>query len=172
MVLGIEFVGGGVTHELHIAAVAYGFTSQLVVEVHKDLFVGHLDDLSLDAHTLLSHHGDAGAGTHMLVVKLAVDVEDLFLEFVDQFRVLHTKGLLGLEGEIKLFALLQAHDVVLEALDEREVHTEHKGIGMLLIELENTDLAFLVNHKNLIHEFDIFAGLNFLHLNRLLVSYQ
>ena len=85
--------------------------SKLVVEIHEHLVVGHLDDLTLDAHAFLSHHGHAGTRTDILGVKLAVDMENLLLELIDQLGILYAESLMGLKGEIKFFALLQAHDM-------------------------------------------------------------
>ncbi len=79
MVLGLEFLGGSIAHHLDKAAVTHRLTSQLVVEVHDDLVVGHLEDSTLDAHAFLSHHGHDGIRTDVLAVKLAIDVEDFFL---------------------------------------------------------------------------------------------
>ena len=163
MVLGLQLLGRGVAHQLHVAAVAHRLAGELVVKVHEHLVVGDLHYLTLDAHTLLGHHGHAGSGTDVLGVKLAVDVENFLLQLIDELGVLHAKGLVGLQGEVKLLALLQAHDVVLETLDERQVHAKHKGIGMLLVEFEHTLLLLAVNDKNLIYEFHVFSCLNFLH---------
>lgn len=163
MMLGLEFLGGGVTHELHGAGIAHGLTCQLVVEVHGHLVVGDLGDDALDAHAVLGHHGHDGAHADVLVVKLAVHMENLFLQLVDHVGILQAEGFFGLEREVKVLALLQTHDVVLETLDERQVQAEDKGIGVLLVELENADLFLTINDKNLIYEFDVFSCLNFIH---------
>lgn len=163
MVLGLELLGRGVAHELDVASIAHGLTGQLVVEVHGDLVVGDLGDNALDAHSLLGHHGHDGTHADVLVVKLAVNVEDFLLEFINHVGVLDTEGLLGLQGEVKLLSLLQVDDVVLEALDEGDIHTEDKGIGMLLVELEDTHLLVAIDNENLVHEFDVLTCLNFLH---------
>ena len=140
VVLGAELLGRGVAHHLHIAAVAHRLACQLVVEVHEHLVVGHLDHLTLDAHSLLGHHGHAGSWADVLLVKLALHMEDFLLQLIHQLGVLHAEGLVGLQGEVKFLALLQTHDVVLESLDERQIHAEYKGIGVLFIEFENTGL--------------------------------
>ena len=163
MMLGIEFLGGGVAHYLDISAVAHRLTGELVVEVHEDLVVGDLDDLSLDAHAFLCHHGHTSSWADVLGIKLAVDMEDFFLEFIDELGVLDAEGLLGLECEVKLVALLESHDVILEALDEREVHAEDKGVGVLRVELEDALLLIAVDDEDFIDELYIFTGLNFLH---------
>ena len=79
MVLGLQLLGRSVTHELHIATVTHSLASKLVVEIHEYLVVGHLDDLTLDAHAFLCHHGHAGTRTDILGVKLAIDMENLLL---------------------------------------------------------------------------------------------
>ena len=163
VVLGLEFLGRGIAHQLHITAIAHGLASQLMVEVHKHLVVGDLDHLPLDTHALLGHHRHDGALADMLVVKLAVDVEDLLLQFVHQVGVLDAEGVLGLQGEVKLLALLEVDNVVVETLDERQIHAEDKRIGMLLIKLEHTGLLVAIDHKDLVHEFYIFTCLNFIH---------
>ena len=163
VVLGLEFLGGGITHELHNTGITYGLAGQLMVEVHGHLFVGHLGHNALDAHAVLGHHRDDGTRAHVLVVKLAVHMENLFLQFVDQVGVLLAESLLGFEREIKLLTLLQTHDVLLETLDERHVHTEDKRVGMLLVELKDTHLLLGVDNKDLIHELHVFSCLNFLH---------
>lgn len=145
VMLGVELLGGGVAHELYKTGVAHRLASELVVEVHEHLLVGDLNDLSLDAHAFLGHHGHACTGSNVLGVKLAVDVENFLFQFIDEFGVLHTEGFMRLECEIKLVALLQSHDVILEALDEREVDAENKGIGVFLVELEHTGLFFTVD---------------------------
>ena len=106
MVLGLEFLGGGITHELHNTGITYGLAGQLMVEVHGHLFVGHLGHNALDAHAVLGHHRDDGTRAHVLVVKLAVHMENLFLQFVDQVGVLLAESLLGFEREIKLLTLM------------------------------------------------------------------
>ena len=163
VMLGLKLLGGGVAHELHVARIAHRLAGKLVVEVHGDLVVGDLGDDALDAHAVLGHHGDTSAHADVLVVKLAVNVEDFLLEFVNHVGVLGAEGLLGLQREVKFLALLEVKDVVLESLDQRDVHAEHKRVGMFLIELENTHLLVAVDNKNLIHEFDVFTCLNFLH---------
>ena len=163
MVLGLEFFGRGVTHELHVARIAYGLAGELVVEVHGDLVVGDLGDDALDAHAVLSHHGHDGTHADVLVVKLAVNVEDFLVEFIDHAGILYAESLLGLQCEVKFFSLFQAHDIVLEADNQGHVHAEHKGIGMLLLEFENTHLLVSIDNKNLVHEFDVLTCLNFLH---------
>lgn len=145
VMLGVELLGGGVAHELYKTGVAHRLASELVVEVHEHLLVGDLNDLSLYAHAFLGHHGHACTGSNVLGVKLAVDVENFLFQFIDEFGVLHTEGFMRLECEIKLVALLQSHDVILEALDEREVDAENKGIGVFLVELEHTGLFFTVD---------------------------
>ena len=99
----------------------------------------------------------------ILGVKLAIDMENLLIKFINQVGALYTESLMGLKGKIKFIALLQAHDMVLEALDQRQVQTEDKSIGMLLIELEHTGLLFAVHNKDFIDEFYVFSCLNFLH---------
>ena len=163
MVTGLKFLGGSIAYKLYEAAVAYRFAGELVVEVHEHLVVSYLYNLALDAHAFLGHHGHTRTGTDVLGVKLAIDVEDFLLEFINKLRVLHTEGLMGLQGEIELLALLQAHDVVLEALDEREIHTEDEGIRVFLVELEHALLLIAIDDKNLIHELYVFTSLNFLH---------
>ena len=163
VVLGVKFLGRGVANELNEAAVAHGLACQLVVEVHEHLVIGHLDDLTLDAHAFLSHHGHACTRTDVLGVKLAVDVENLLLELIDQLGILYAESLMRLQREIKLLALLQTHDVVLEALDERQIHSKDESVGVLLVELEHTRLLVAIDHEYLIHEFYVFSCLNFLH---------
>ena len=160
---GLQLLGSGVTHELDISAVAHGLARQLVIEVHKHLVVGDLDHLALDAHAFLRHHGHTGTGANVLLVKLALDVENLLLQLINQVGILLAEGLMGLKGEIKLLTLLQTHDAVLETLDERQIHAKDKSIGMLLVELENTHAFFTVDNKDLIDELHIFSCLNFLH---------
>ena len=164
VVLGLEFLGGGVAHQLHKSAVAHGLSGELVIEVHEHFVVGDFHYLPLDAHALLGHHGHTCSGTDVLSVKFAVDVEDFFFQLIDEFGVLHTKGLMGFQGEVEFISLLQSHDVVLEALDERQVHAEDKCVGMLFVELEHARLLLAVDYKDLIHELHIFTCLNFLHL--------
>ena len=161
VMLGVELLGGGVAHELYKTGVAHRLACELVVEVHEYLLVGNLDDLSLDAHAFLRHHGHACAGSNVLGVKLAVDVENFLFQFIDEFGVLHTEGFMRLESEIKFVALLQSHDVILEALDEREVDAENKGIGVFLVELEHTGLFLTVDDKDLIYEFHVFSCFDF-----------
>lgn len=161
VMLGVELLGGGVAHELYKTGVAHRLASELVVEVHEHLLVGDLDDLSLDAHAFLRHHGHAGTRADVLGVKLAVDVENFLFEFIDEFGVLHSEGFMRLEGEIKLVALLQSHDVILETLDEGQVDAKYKGIGMFLVELEHTGLFFTVDDKDLINELHVFTCFDF-----------
>ena len=163
VVLGLEFLGRCVTHQLHYTSIAHGLAGQLVVKVHGHLVVGHLSDNALDTHAVLSHHGHDGAHADMLVVKLTIDMEDFLLQLIDQVGILLSESLLGFEGEIKLLTLLQSHDVILEALDERQVHPEDKRIGVLLVEFEHTHLLLAIYHKDLIHELYVFSCLNFLH---------
>ena len=163
VMLGLQLLGRGIAHQLHVAGIAHGLASQLMVEVHGHLVVGHLGHDALDTHALLGHHGHDGTHADVLVVKLAVNMENLLLELIHQARVLGTESLLGLEGEVKLLALLQAHDMVLETLDERHVHAEDKGIGLLLLELEHTDLLLAVHDEDFIYEFHVFSCFNFLH---------
>ena len=163
MMLGLEFLRGSVAHELHISGIAHRLTSQLVVEVHGDLVVGDLGHDALHAHAVLGHHGHDGAHADVLVVKLAVNVENLLLEFINHAGILGTEGLFGFQGEIKFLALFKVDDMILEALDERHIQPEDKGIGVLLVELEHTDLFITIYHKNLVNELNIFTCLNFLH---------
>ena len=118
VVLGLKLFGRGITHELHVTSIAHGLSGQLVVEVHEHLVVGYFHDLSLDAHVLLGHHGHESARADVFVIELAIDVEDFFLQLINQFGVFVSKGLMGLQGEVKFVSLLQSHDAVLETLDE------------------------------------------------------
>lgn len=163
MMLGLELLGRGVTHKLDKSSIAYSLASQLVVEVHGDFVVGDLSDDALDTHAVLGHHGDDGTHADVLVIKLAINVEHLFLELIDHVGVLGAEGLLGLQGKVKFLALFQIDDVILETLNQRDIKPKHKGIRMFLIELEDTHLLVTIDHKNLVNELNIFTCLNFLH---------
>lgn len=164
VVMRLEFLGGGIAHYLYKTAVAHRLSCQLVVEVHDNLVVGDLDYDTLDAHSLLSHHGDEGARTDVLAVKLAVNIEDGLVQLTDHFRIFHAEGFLGPKGKVKVLSLLQTHDILLESLDEREVETKNKSIGRLFLVFEHTGLLFAVDNKDLIHEFHVFTCFDFLHL--------
>ena len=164
VVMGLELLGGGIAHEFHMAGISHCLPSELVVEVHEDLVVGHFHYLTFDAHAFLSHHGDESARTDVFFIELSLHVENFLLELIDQFGILIAEGLVGLQGKIKFVSLLQPHDAVLEALDEREVHTENKCIGMFLVELEHARLLLAIDNKDFIYELYIFTCLYFLHL--------
>ena len=118
VMLGVELLGGGVAHELYKTGVAHRLACELVVEVHEHLVIGHFHHLALDAHAFLGHHGNKCARTDVLVVKLALDVENFFLQFINQIGIFHSECLMGLQCEVKLLALLKAHDMVLEPFDK------------------------------------------------------
>ena len=161
VVTGLELLGGSVAHELYISAVADGLTGQLVVEVHEHLVVGHLDYLTVKSHALLSHHGHDSTGSHALGIKLAVHVEDFLLELTDEIGVLLAEGLLGSQCEVEFFILIETHDVILEFLKQRNIESEHKSVGMFLIEFEYTGLLLAVHNKDLINELHIFSCFDF-----------
>ena len=45
VVMRFELLGSGIAHKLHMTAVTHCLTSELVVEVHDHLVVGHFDNL-------------------------------------------------------------------------------------------------------------------------------
>lgn len=163
VMLGLKLFGGGIAYELHVSHVAHRLAGELVVEVHGDLVIGDLGDDALDTHAFLGHHRDDGAHADVFMVKLAVDVENLLLELIDQVGVLDAESFLGLEGKVKFLTLLQIDDVILETLDEREVESEDKSVRVFGFELEYTDLLIAVDYKDFVHELDVLTCLNFIH---------
>ena len=161
LVARLQFLGGGVAHELHSADKAHGLSRPGVVEVHGYLVVGHLDDLTVETHTLLGHHGHDGARTDVLGVKLALHVEDFLLEFTDEFGILLAEGLLGSQREVEFVALFEAHDVILEFLEQRNIESKHEGVGALLVELEHAGLLLAIHNKDFIDELHIFSCFDF-----------
>ena len=102
---------------LHLADEVQFLASQRVVRVDGDTVVLDLYDLGHKLMVFGIVHRDDGSLEDMLVVELAVDAEDITLQLVDAFGDIFSESFIGLQGEIKRFALLQTDEVLLKGVE-------------------------------------------------------
>ena len=102
---------------LYLADKVQFLASQRVVRVDGDAVVLDLHDLRHKLMVFGIVHRDDGPLEDMLVVELAVDAEDITLQFVHTLRDIFPESLVGLQGEVKRLALLQADEVLLKGVE-------------------------------------------------------
>ena len=113
----LDFFFGSFSFLDYLSLEVQGLACQWVVGVD-----GHavILDLHYLGHKLMVFgivHGDDGSLEDMLLVELAVDGEDITLQLMHSLRDIFPKGFIGLQGEIKLGALLLSHEVFLKGVE-------------------------------------------------------
>ena len=102
---------------LYLADKVQFLASQRVVRVDGDTVVLDFHNLGHKLVVFGIVHRDDGSLEDMLVVELAVNAEDFTLQFVHTLRDIFPESLVGLQGEVKRFALLQADEVLLKGVE-------------------------------------------------------
>ena len=102
---------------LNLADEVQFLASQRVVRVDRDAVVLNPHDLRHKLMVFGIVHRDDGPLEDMLVVELAVDAEDITLQLVHTLRDIFPESLVGLQGEVKRFALLQTDEVLLKGVE-------------------------------------------------------
>ena len=102
---------------LHLSDEVQFLASQRVIGVDGDAVVLDFHYLSHKLMVFGIVHRDDGSLEDMLVVELSVDAEDVTLQLVDALRDIIPESFIGLQGEIKLFALLHTDEVLLKGVE-------------------------------------------------------
>ena len=126
---GVQLLVGGVAYQFHYTYVVQVFAGQRVVEVHEHLVVRDLQYRAVDAVAFGSHHGHGVALEYGLVVELAVDHENLFVELDHMLFVTFAESLVAGEHEVELVALFQAVEPFEHGREDILVHTVNELVG-------------------------------------------
>ena len=114
---GLNLLLGGIVHREYLAFEYEVHTCVGMIEVDGDSLF--LDIYHEAVHTLAVgiHKGYYVAGIDLLVVKLAVDAEDLLVYIEDEVVAAVAIGLILGKGEIECVAFLEALELLLESLE-------------------------------------------------------
>ena len=161
---GLEVFGRHIAHGQHRALDAHVPVDELMIEVHLDILRSHVYDKTLDAHAVGSHHRQTHTLADMLLVKLAVNLEDTALELDDLLGIVVTESLVGLGHDVIFVAGLEAFESLLQRLDKPLSQTEDDALGLVGRHLVHKLLrAVGIDFIEIKNEFDILAGLDFFH---------
>ena len=136
----LDLLLGGIVHAQHLTLEHEVHASIGVVEVDGHCLLFHVYYEAIHALSFRIHEGDYVAGIDLLVVKLAVNAEDILVYVEDEVVATVTVGLVLGEGEVKGVALAQALELLFESLKgEAQSGSELEGLlsGSLLHELLN-----------------------------------
>ena len=129
---------GGIVHREHLAFEGESHACIGVVEVDGYRLFLNLYNEAVHTLTVSIHEGNYIAGVDLLVVKLAVDAEDVLVYIKDEVVAAVAVGLVLGEGEVEGVALLEILELLFKCLEgEAESGGELEGLlgGSLLYEL-------------------------------------
>ena len=102
---------------LHLSNEVQFLASQWVIGIDSDAVVLDFYYLSHELMVFGIVHRDDSSLEDMLVIEFSVDAEDVTLQLVDALRDIIPESLIGLQGEIKRFALLHTDEVLLKGVE-------------------------------------------------------
>lgn len=161
---GMKLLGRSVADGDDLAFEADVVVDERVVEVHLDVGRGNLGDETLDAVAVGGEHGQAFADLDVLVVKLAVDLEDFALDLDDMLGIVASESLVGLGDYVVGVAGLETLEGDLERADDALGDAVDDGLGLLGRGLMDQSLFTVgINGIQIVAELDIFSGFYLFH---------
>lgn len=160
----MQLFGSGVTHNDDLAFEAHVVVDKRMIEVHPDMRRCDFGDKSLDAIAVSGEHRQALADFDVLVVKLAVDLKDLALDFDNMLGVMMSECFVSLGYNIIGVACLQALESNLERTDNTLCDAIDDGLRLLGRSLMDQGFFTVgVNGIKIVAKLDIFSGFYFFH---------
>ncbi len=161
---GLEFFGGSIAYGDDLPFEANILACERVIEVHFYDLVGHFEHNTVDTVSVGGHHREDCTGFDHLVIKLAVNLEYIFLECGYLLRIVGTESFVGFDCHIERIVYSETVNCNLERTDHSACHAEYDAFWILGVGLMHEGFTFRCYGVEVITELYIFSGCDFFHV--------